>query len=54
MFNKFFFRLLIYAIAAKIQADKVVRWRQNGDFLRPVFQQAACSTFQTCIILNSH
>ena len=24
-----------------------------GDFLRPVFQQAACSTFQTCI-LNSH
>jgi len=25
----------------------------NGDFLRPVFQRAACSTFQTCI-LNSH
>jgi len=32
-----FFRLSIYASAAKIQPDKVVRWCQNGDFLRPVF-----------------
>jgi len=24
-----------------------------GDFLRPVFQRAACSRFQTCV-LNSH
>jgi len=37
MFNKFFFRLSIHASAAKIQPDKVVRWCQNGDFLRPVF-----------------
>ena len=37
MFNKFFFRLSIHALAAKIQPDKVVRWCQNGDFLRPVF-----------------
>jgi len=48
-----FFRLSIYASAANIQPDKVVRWCQNGDFLRPVFQRAACSTFQICI-LNSH
>jgi len=27
-----FMRLLIHASTAKIQADKVVRWRQNGDF----------------------
>jgi len=25
------------ALAAKTQPDKVVRWCQNGDFLRPVF-----------------
>ena len=37
VFNKFFFRLSIHASAAKIQPDKVVRWCQNGDFLRPVF-----------------
>ena len=37
MFNKFFFRLSIHASAAKIQPNKVVRWWQNGDFLRPVF-----------------
>jgi len=34
--NKFF-RLSIHALAAKIQPDKVVRWCQNGDFLRHVF-----------------
>jgi len=47
-----FFRLSINALVAKIWPDKIVRWCQNGDFLRPVFQRAACSTFQTCI-LNS-
>jgi len=29
--------LSIHASAAKKQPDKVVRWFQNGDFLRPVF-----------------
>jgi len=48
-----FFRLSIHALAAKIQADKVVRWCQNGVFGVLYFQRAACSTFQTCI-LNSH
>jgi len=55
--NKFFFRLSIYALVAKIQPDEVVQWCQDGDFLRRFcvlyFQRAACSTFQTCI-LNSH
>ena len=37
MFNKFSFRLSIHASAAKIQPDKIVRWCQNGNFLRPVF-----------------
>jgi len=36
MFNNFF-RLSIHASAVKIQADNIVRWGQNGDFLRPVF-----------------
>ena len=35
--TSFFFQLSIHASAAKIQPDKVVRWCQNGDFLRPVF-----------------
>jgi len=52
-----FFRLSIHASVAKIQSDKVVWWCADGDFLRHFcvlyFQQAACSTFQTCI-LNPH
>jgi len=32
-----FFRLSIHASATKIQPDKVVRWCQNDDVLRPVF-----------------
>jgi len=32
-----FFRLLIHALAAKIQSEKVVQWCQNGDFLHSVF-----------------
>jgi len=32
-----FFRLSIHALVPKIQPNKVVRWCQNGDFLRPVF-----------------
>ena len=57
LLNKFFFRLSIHALVAKIQPDKVVRWCAYGDFLRNFcllyFQRAACSTFQTCI-LNLH
>jgi len=37
LFNKFFFRSSIPALVPKIEPDKVVRWCQNGDFLRPVF-----------------
>jgi len=33
MFNKFFFRLSIRALVAKIRADKVVRWCADGEFL---------------------
>ena len=36
LFNKFF-PFHRAASAAKIQPDKVVRWCQNGDFLRPIF-----------------
>jgi len=38
---------------ARQSCAMVSRWRILSIFLRPVFQQAACSTFQTCI-LNSH
>ena len=37
VFNRFFLWLSINASAAKTQPDKVERWCQNGDFLRPVF-----------------
>jgi len=55
MFNKFFFRLSIHALAAKTQPDKVVRLCQIGDFLRPAFfsEPRAADLIQTCI-LNSH
>jgi len=42
--NRNFSRLSIHGLAAKIQPDKVVRWCQNGDFLRPVF--SACPKLQ--------
>ena len=57
LFNKFFFRLSIHALVAKISSDKVVRWCPDGAFLAIFwvlhFQQATCSKFQTCI-LNLH
>ena len=57
LLNKFFFRLSIRALVAKIWPDKVVRWCRDdvfGDFFCVLYlQQAACSAFQTCI-LNSH
>ena len=37
MFNKFFFRLSIHALVAKIWPENVVRWCRDGDFLHPVF-----------------
>ena len=40
LFNKFFYRLSIHALVAKIQPNKFVRWCADGDFLsflRPVF-----------------
>jgi len=52
-----FIRWSIYALVAKTQPNKVVRWCPYGDFLRHFcvlyFQRAACSAFQTCV-LNSH
>jgi len=32
-----FFRLSIHALIPKIWPNRVLRWCQNGDFLRPVF-----------------
>ena len=50
LLNKFFFRLSIHALVAKIWPDKFVRWRH---FCVLYLQRAARSAFQTCI-LNSH
>jgi len=47
-----FLRLSIHALAAKIQPDEGVRWFQNGNFCVLYFQRAACSTFQTCILIS--
>jgi len=54
-----FFRLSIYALVAKIQPNTVVRWCQDGDFLRhfyflrPVFPASRVQHISDCI-LNSH
>ena len=48
--NKFFFRLSIHALVAKIWPDKFVRWCRDGDFLRPVF---AASRMQCISDLHS-
>jgi len=37
LLNKFFSRMSIHALVAKIQPNKVVRWCEEVDFLRPVF-----------------
>jgi len=39
LLNKFFFRLSIHALVAKIWPDKVVRWCRDGDF----FASCICS-----------
>jgi len=47
VFNKIFFRLSIHALAAKMQADKVVRWRQNGDFFAScIFSELRAAHFR--------
>ena len=57
LLNKFFFRLSIHALVAKIWPDKLVRWCPDGNFWRLFcvlyLQRATCSRFQTCI-LNPH
>ena len=57
LLNKFFFRLSMHALVAKIWPDKVVRWCPDGDFLRlflgPAFPPSRLQHFQTSI-LNSH
>jgi len=52
-----FFRLSIRALAAEIQADKVVRWGQNGDFLHLIFSPSRVqhiSNLHSKIALRSH
>jgi len=52
LLNKFF-SIVDMCFSWKDKARQSLRWRLFGDFLRPAFQRAAYSTFQTCI-LNSH
>jgi len=57
LLNKSFFWLSISALVTKIQPNKVVRWRTDGDFLRPVFP-ASCvqhiSHLQSKFALSPH
>jgi len=46
MFNKFFFRLSMYILAAKMQPDKFVRWCQNGDFYMLYFSEPSAAHFR--------
>ena len=47
LLNKFFFRLSIHALVAKIWPDKVVRWCRDGNFLRPVFAASLSTIYGT-------
>jgi len=50
------FLVFIFSICIIVCMRRIVTWCADGDFcviLRPVFQRAACSTFQTRI-LDSH
>jgi len=47
LFNKFFFRLSIHTLVAKIEPDKVVRWWRNGDFFASrVFSEPRAAHFR--------
>ena len=52
-----FFRIVDTCLSCKYTAQWVVQWCRDGEFLAIFcglyFQQAACTTFQTCI-LNLH
>jgi len=56
LFNKFFFRLSIYALVAKISSNKVVRWCQDGAFFCDFFGSCISSEPRAAVtcILNSH
>ena len=45
LLNKFFFRLSIHALVAKIWPNKVVRWCRDDDFLHPVFAASRVQRF---------
>ena len=53
LINKFFFRLSIHALVAKIWPDNLWDVADMAIFCVLYLQRAACSAFQTCI-LNSH
>jgi len=48
LLNKFFFRLSIHALVAKIQPDKVVRWCRDGDFFAScIFSEPRAAHFRS-------
>ena len=51
LFNKFLFRLSMYALVVKTHGTQMAIFLRH--FCVLYFQQSACSTFQTCV-LNSH
>ena len=58
LLNKFFFRLSIHALVAKIQPNKVGGWCPDGDFLRHFcvlyFQRATCTDLHSKFALRPH
>jgi len=50
LFNKFFYRLSICALVVTIWPRKMCDGAQMANFCILHFQQAACTTFQTCIL----
>ena len=52
LLKKFFFRLAMRALVAKIQPNKVVRWCRDGDFLWPPCVADADIIFLSCFFLS--
>ena len=53
LFSKFFFRLSIHALVAKLQNDEIVRWCPDGKFLAScIFSEPRAAHFRPGVLLT--
>jgi len=54
LFKKFFFLIVDTCLSCEGTARQIVQWWRDGNFCVLYFQQAASSTFQTCILKSQY